>query len=205
MKSMSNKLAIRPQAAKEFDSRKQDHGTRGTDRYKVATKKSRVVLRKALEKVRPDLSIEDLDDRQDQYDLDRFVARARVMDTRLDLVDGFEEAKKELRQKALADRAVSTQEITAGLDDHYGYMTPAELEAEADRLLAEAEEPNEAESNQAIEESMYVLPTIEQAGGRSDKEIRKSMARAATLDTFEDDDFGDYNGDSHVRISNRPR
>ena len=53
-------------------------------------------------------------------------------------------------------------------------------------------------------------PTIGEAEGRTEKEIRDSLARAATLDTYDEDDFGDeYRGtkysSSHVRISNRPR
>lgn len=44
-------------------------------------------------------------------------------------------------------------------------------------------------------------PTIAETGKRTEREIRKSLARAATLDTYEDDDNGDYDGGSHIRIS----
>ena len=202
---MSNKLATRPQEAKEFDGRKQDHGTKGTDRYRIATKKSRLILQKALEQVQPVLSIKDPVDRQEEYEYDLFVARTGVM-------DGFEESKNESRQKAIVERTAVTQEVAAGLDDYLNTLTPAELELEASRILTQNESDDNLASTSISEEepdddgpeSMYILPTLEEAGGRTTKEIRKSMARAATLDTFEDDDFGDH-ADSHVRIRNNLR
>ncbi len=162
-------------------------------------------------------------------------------------------------------------DVKEGVADHLGYMTPYELEQEANKLLEADSNRQEAITNlQAYEEAVHEartgdvdqlkrllarfeqaymrrvelvidkgignlndeekaelkelddelddldeqitdlmrdegrLPTIGEYEGRTEKEIRDSMARAATLDTFADDDFGDYS-DSHVRISNRPR
>ena len=116
---------------------------------------------------------------------------------------GYWENKWEQRGSINSDKTYLREVVRDGLEDYYAQMSPNELEQEADRILREAEQP-EDESTEVRRENEH-LPTVAEAGGRTAKEIRDSMARAATLDIFSDDDFGDYSGDSHVRISNRPR
>lgn len=96
--------------------------------------------------------------------------------------------------KGLARHA--TQDLRNGLIDYSG-LSEDQLEEEADRILREAEENVEDEPSFAERHA----PTIAEVGGRTRAEIRASIARAATLDTFENDDFGDYS-DSHIKIRN---
>lgn len=115
--------------------------------------------------------------------------------------DGYYwETRYDQRGKINADKTYLKEVIRDGLTDE---PTPAELEAEADRILAEAGAGAlVTEYTKKVEVLPKSVPTLNEAGGRTSTEVRKSMARAATLDAFEDDDFGDYNGSSHIRISN---
>ncbi|USN96531.1 MAG: hypothetical protein H6797_05720 [Candidatus Nomurabacteria bacterium] len=116
---------------------------------------------------------------------------------------GYWENQWEQRGLINKDKAYLKEVIRDGLDDYYAQMSPSELEQEADRILREAEQPEAESASEHLNNDTY--PTIAEVGGRTDKEIRASLARAATLDTFEEDDFGDYNGDSHIKIRNRTR
>ena len=135
-----------------------------------------------------------------------------------------EEANRELEWLPLDSKSEVLKSMAIMFQDLYRQML------ELQDALATASEDYEVELGlkgdieqlkiqlEALEVRMQVLmgedhdyePTIGEYEGRTEKEIRDSLARAATLDTFSEDDFGDeYRGtkhsNSHIRISNRPR
>lgn len=82
-------------------------------------------------------------------------------------------------------------------------MSQRELDSLRDYLEGELEDLRD--QIEAIEGNS--LPTAAQMGQLTLREINASKLRTATLDNEynENDDFGDYVGDSHIRISSRPR
>lgn len=151
----------RPQAPKEFNPYRQDHGTRGETqgrKLKMATSRS--------------------------FDSDPYFAGMQISAENKASQFKFNEAVS----NGTVDYEVSKIDEMESEDDFNG------------DYLREEFEWHERDTSANV----YTVPTIAEYEGRTNTEVRASMARAATLDTFENDDFGDYN-DSHVRISNRPR
>ena len=105
-----------------------------------------------------------------------------------------------------ADKAYLKEVIRAGLDDYYAHMSPAELELEADRILDEHEnyEDEHNSSSPKEEESSLTVENIveESFGVNSRRAERKRKERAATLDDYSDDDFGDTDTAVGARVRN---
>lgn len=123
---------------------------------------------------------------------------------------GYWENRWDHRGVENADKTYLKEVIRDGLDDYYAQMAPHELEQEADRILREAgvspldtQDKKDEDESPVVKDEIY--PTIAEVGGRTTKEIRDSLARAATLDPYFDDDFGDNTSGSHIRITNKPR
>lgn len=116
---------------------------------------------------------------------------------------GFFENKWIMRASVNQLKGSLDSDINYGLDDYYSGMNSEQLEQEADRILRDADENDVRDAH--IVSVSDELPTVAEFGKRTKREVRKQLARNATLDIYEHDDFGDYDGDSHIRITNRPR
>lgn len=109
----------------------------------------------------------------------------------------FEEAVNEVFENQPAD---------------YSAMSPSQLEAEADMLLGDTGSytvgESEADTYKEVDDEPTPyqdrFPTEAEYGVKSRKEIAHKLARLATLDTENDDDNGDDDYASPIRIKNRP-
>lgn len=134
---------------------------------------------------------------------------------------GYWENKWDQRGTVNADKAYLKEIIRDGLDDYYAHMSPAELELEADRILDEHEnyEGEYNSSSDTKEKSSLTVETDDAAGAEiktllhedvveesfgvnSRRAERKRKERAATLDDYSDDDFGDTDTAVGARIRN---
>ena len=99
---------------------------------------------------------------------------------------------------------------------NYAFMTPRQLEAEADKMLGESvlvastsskvEEPlePEQEENDGIDYDNDGFLTEADFGIKSKWEIRREMARRVTLDAdYDQDDTGDNDLESPMNVRNR--
>lgn len=104
------------------------------------------------------------------------------------------------------------QDDMSEIDDFYQPTTPAQLEAEADKILANKPEETATEivvdyeeDDEPVEVHHYEHPTVENFDLPSRHEIRKRMAQRATLDPEFDSegDDGDSDYASPIRIRTR--
>ena len=127
----------------------------------------------------------------------------------------------EAAKKALQEAKVSYGEETVGdlIDKHQALLRQREalldyidedqkdygITLELQALIREIEAELEVIEEDAVEinNDQYAPPTEVEYGVRSKREITHEMARRATLDPGEDDDHGDSDYGSHVRIKNK--
>lgn len=123
-------------------------------------------------------------------------------------IDGYDKETVE-KETERRDREMARAAIQEGLE-LLENATPEELQFNASKLL------DMQESHDVIEEADSILDervigdedlftTEGEVGRKSRKEIKDAQARQATLDSYEEDDFGDSDYNSPMRITNRPR
>ena len=78
-------------------------------------------------------------------------------------------------------------------------MSYEELEAEADKIINDAQEENDAEPT----EYQDFFPSEAEYGIDSRHEVRLKLAKQATLDTYGDDEVADSTFANPIRIRNR--
>lgn len=129
-------------------------------------------------------------------------------------IDGYdkETVEKETKRR---DREMARTAIQEGLE-LLENATPEELQFNASKLLDMQESHDVIEEFDQIDEGDYdsdirtiddedPFATENEIGLKSREQIKGALARQATLDSYEDDDFGDSDYNSPMRITNRPR
>ncbi len=220
----------KPQSNRAKSFRKQDHGSAAERQGRI--KKDSIVwekdpfyverarnhmekadkaylnelIRSALEDESPAERDYEASQRKSKEHSDRVVSEYQVI-ARLNGHGGYEEAAL---QKELDDLYARAKEIVKELNElprdakqTEGLWTQAELDSRVDELEGELEvvkwRIDDFEGNE-------IAPTMATYDQKTKKEIEKITARTVMQDgSLSDDDFGDYSGDSHIRISNRPR
>jgi len=108
--------------------------------------------------------------------------------------DSFFEKKYDRRGNLKKDAEIKI----AALED----MSYQELEAEANKILLENEEKDEADAEDSTEYQDF-FPSEAEYGVDSKHEVRVKLAKQATLDTFGDDEVADSTFANPIRIRNR--
>ncbi|MFZ1302083.1 MAG: hypothetical protein WAQ27_05950 [Candidatus Microsaccharimonas sp.] len=91
--------------------------------------------------------------------------------------------------------------LTSALNEYYRGMSAEELEAEADYILGIADEGDSEYTITSSNQDRFI--TEAELGLDSKADIRRKMAERATLDPRADDDDGDSDYASPIRITNR--